>query len=88
MLTLKMTDYVNCASISTLLTDIDCKLTELAKILYNNTIFAISRPIDITVYIDLLNYKRILTYKLYNSEYIETYTVDMIAGKVKLLKYK
>ena len=88
MLTAKITDNENCASIATLLEDIDCKLTELAKKLYNNTIFVLNNHINYDVYLDLLTYKRILTYRLYNSDYALPYTDEMIASKVKLLKFK
>lgn len=81
-------DCVNCSTISALLTDIDCKLTELGKVLYNNTIFALNQPLQASVFTDLLNYKRILTYRLCNDEYALPYTLEQIASKVKLLKFK
>jgi hypothetical protein len=37
---------------------------------------------------DLLNYKRILTFKLVNPDYAKDFTVEMIASKVKILKFK
>jgi len=88
MITVRLVDCVECSSISSLLEDIDCKLTELAKDLYNNTIFALNRPIQHTVFWDLLNYKRILTYRICNPDYALPYTTEMIASKVKILKFK
>jgi hypothetical protein len=97
MLTVRLVDCIECSSLSSLLEDIDCKLTELAKILYNNTIFALNRPIQDSVFIDLLNYKRILTARVCNSDYalytgctncVATYTTEMIASKIKILKFK
>lgn len=88
MLTIKMNDCEDCTSITILLEDIDCKLKELANILYNNTIFALNRKVDETVYLDLLNYKRILTYRTCNSDYALPFTTEMIASKVKLLKFR
>ena len=88
MLTPRLTNCIECASIPALLEDIECKLRELANSLYNNTVFSLNQPIQGTVILDLLNYKRILTYRLCNPEYAGHYTLDMIASRVKLLKYK
>lgn len=88
MLSPKLTDCVSCASIPALLSDIDCKLLELANNLYNNTIFSLNRQVQGAVILDLLNYKRILTYKWCNPDYTCHFTVSMIASRVKLLIYK
>lgn len=88
MLTPRLTNCIDCTSISALLSDIDCKLLELAKDLYNNTIFSLNRSIPGAAILDLLNYKRILTYKACNSDYAKYYTVDMIASRIKLLIHK
>jgi hypothetical protein len=71
-----------------LLEDIECKIKELAGNLYNNTIYSLNQPVNGVVFLDLLNYKRILTYKFCNPEYAHPFTVQMIASRVKLLKYK
>lgn len=71
-----------------LLSDIDCKLNSLANNLYNNTVFSLNHPVPGTAIVDLLNYKRILTFKLCNPDYARNYSVDMIASRVKLLKFK
>ena len=88
MLQPSLTNCVDCSTIPVLLDDIDCKLTELARVLYNNTIYSLNQPVKGGVFLDLLNYKRILTYKFCNPEYASPYTVEMIASRVKLLKYK
>jgi hypothetical protein len=96
MLTLRLTNCVENSAIPVLLQDIDCKLFELSKILYNNTIFSLNQPIQDVVFLDLLYYKRILTNRLCNTEYAlysscedcPTYTTDMIASRIKLLKFK
>ena len=88
MLNPRLNNCVDCTTIPNLLIDIDCKLTELAKNLYNNTVYILNWQMPDTVFSDLLNYKRILTYKLCNEDYACEYTVKMIASKVKLLKYK
>lgn len=88
MLSPRLTNCIECSSISALLTDIDCKLFELSNNLYNNVVFILNRPIPGVAINDLLNYKRILTYKLCNEDYARAYTVEMIASRVKLLKFK
>lgn len=88
MLTPRLTGCIECSDIPNLLTDIDCKLSEMANSLYNNTVFALNRPIEGTVMSDLLNYQRILTYKFCNPDYASQYSVNQIASRVKLLKFK
>lgn len=88
MLTYRLTNCVECTTIPALLTDIDCKLTEMAKNLYSNIIFALNNPIPSTVILDLLNYKRILQCKTCNPEWASCYTVEQIASKVKVLIHK
>lgn len=88
MLQPKLTNCVECATIPSLLSQIDCKLKELAQNLYNNIVFALNRDVPATAISDLLNYKRILTYKLCNADYASCYSVEEIAGKVKILIFK
>lgn len=88
MLSPRLTNCVECSSISALLSDINCKLTEMANKEYNNIVYILNQPIQGVAISDLLNYKRILTYKLCNPDYAKHYTVEMIASRVKLLKYK
>ena len=88
MITPRLNNCVNCTTIPSLLSDIDCKLTELAKNEYNNIVFALNRIIDSEAMLDLLNYKRILQYKYCNSDYADGFTVGNIASKVKILIFK
>ena len=88
MLTPKLNNCIDCTSIPALLSDIDCKLTEMAKSQYNNIVFALNKQINDVAISDLLNYKRILTYKYCNSEYTDGFTVQNIASKIKLLIHK
>ncbi len=69
MLTYRLTNCVDCTTAPVLITDIDCKLTDMAKKLYNDIIFALNRPISQTVMLDLLHYKRILQCKICNPDY-------------------
>ncbi len=88
MLSPRLTNCAECSSIAALLSDIDCKLVELSNNLYNNTVFILNKSVPTEAINDLLNYKRILTYKLCNEDYAKNYTVQMIASRVKLLKFK
>lgn len=88
MINPRLTNCPECSDIPSLLEDIECKITEVAKNLYNNTVFALNMPIAFDVMIDLLNYRRILQYKYCNPDYAGAYSINMIASKVKLLIYK
>lgn len=88
MLTPRLTNCPQCANIPSLLADIECKLFQLSKNLYNNIVFILNKDVNREAIFDLLQYKRILTYKICNPDYAGEYSVNMIASKIKLLKYK
>ena len=89
MLSPRLSNCVECSdTIPVLLQNIDCKIASMAKDLYNNTVFALNLSINGEVMYDLLNYKRILTYKYCNIDYARHYTVNMIASRIKLLIHK
>lgn len=88
MLNPRLTECPQCSDILSLMEDIDCKITEVAKNMYNNVVFGLNMPVPMEVMGDLLNYKRILRYKFCNPNYAQAYSVNMIASKVKLLKFK
>lgn len=88
MLSPRLTNCPECANIPDLVSEIDCKLAEMANSLYNNVVFILNRPFPATTMNDLLNYRRILLYKYCNPNYAREYTVNMIASKVKILKFK
>lgn len=88
MINPKITNCEECASILPLIADINCKIFELSMKLYNNIVFSLNLHIEYMAILDLLNYKRILEYKYVNPDYACEYSVNMIASKVKLLKYK
>ena len=88
MLNPRLTNCVDCNTIPSLLKEIDCKLTELAKNEYNNIVFILNRKIDGDVISSLLNYKRILTYKFCNIDYASCYSVTDIASRINVLIYK
>ena len=88
MLNPKITDCKECADILPLIEEINCRIFKLSLSAYNNIVFALNLPINYTAALDLLNYKRILMYKLVNPDYAGEFSVNMIASKVKLLIYK
>lgn len=88
MLTPRLTNCPQCADIPFLISEIDCKLSELSNNLYNNMVYLLNKSIDKEAVFDLLQYKRILMYKICNPDYAGKYSVNMIASKIKLLKYK
>lgn len=88
MLIPKLTNCEECSTIPVLLSNIDCKLTELAKNQYSNIVFSLNRKLPNDAILDLLNYKRILTYKFFNEDYACRYSVEKIASKIKILIHK
>ena len=48
MLYSKLSDCIYCNDISTLINDIDCKIVEVSKSLYNNTIYMLNKNVDLT----------------------------------------
>ena len=88
MLSPRLTNCIDCASISALLIDINDRLTVLANSQYNNIVYSLNYYIPGEVIGDLLNYKQILTYKLCNPNYCAPFTVQMIASRVKVLIHK
>jgi len=87
MLYPKPSDCVGCNT-HELLSDIDCKLKELGEDLYNNVSFSLNKKVPFEAILDLLNYKRILTYRLCNACYADCFSTQQIASRVKILKYK
>lgn len=85
MLQPRLTTCSECTDISTILCKIDCKLAELGRTLYANVVYMINNSVSSSELIDLLTYKRILTFKQTNSDYCVDYTVEMIASKVARL---
>lgn len=88
MLSPRLTNCPQCADIQSLIAEIDCRLAELANDLYNNLVYMLNQPFPAQSMMDLLNYKRILTYKLNNPDYACEFSVNMIASKVKILKFR
>lgn len=88
MLSPRLNNCIDCATIPVLLSDIDTKLAELAQVEYNNIVYSTNYPIPAWAIGDLLNYKRILEYKSCNIEYAQPFTIKQIASRVKVLIHK
>ena len=88
MLTPRLTNCAACTDIPSLIADIDCKLSEMSVSLYNNIVFMLNKPVNNEVMLDLLFYRKILLYKYCNPNYAGHFSVNMIASKIKLLKFK
>ena len=88
MLYPRLTNCTNCSDISSLIAEIDCKIAKLAGNIYNNITLMFNQPIPAEAFVDLLTYRRILERKIMNPSYAGSYTVNDIASRVKILKYK
>ena len=88
MLSPRLTNCTNCADITSLIAEIDCKLADISVAMYNNIIYMLNKKVAYDVLSDLLMYKRILMYKICNPNYAGNYSVNMIASKIKILKFK
>ena len=82
MLTPRLTNCQDCHKIPDLLRKIDCKIAELANSAYNNVVFMLGDCVPATAIVQLLAYKRILTFKYCNPHYGGSLSVNDIAGKV------
>ena len=82
MLSPRLTNCPECANIPSLLKKIDCKLAELGNNLYNNISYMLNKPIEAGNIIQLIAYRRILSYKYCNPNYVHEYSVQMIASRV------
>lgn len=91
MLSPRLTDCIDYASIPATLLQIDEKLAYWATRQYNNIIFSMNNYIPGDVIEDLLHYKQILTYRLCNPEYAMVCglpTTPQVVSRVKVLIHK
>lgn len=82
MLNPKTNNCGECTDIENVLRNIDCKLSEFSKTLHNNLTLMLNKPFPSEGMMDLLHYKRILTYKYNNTEYAKDYSLEQIFNKV------
>lgn len=88
MLQPRLTTCSECTDIPTLIEKIDCKLATLGSAMYGNLVFMLNNSIPASTIIDLLHYKRILTFKQVNTDYCEDYSIDDIASRINTLIYR
>lgn len=88
MLNPRLTNCTECADITSLIQEIDCKVSELSVALYNNLVFMLNKNIEPDIITDLMIYRRILMYKVCNPNYAGHFTVNMIASRIKILKFR
>ena len=78
----RLTNCPECTNIPSLLKKINFKLAELGNNLYNNISYMLNKPIPAGDILQLIAYRRILTHKYYNPNYVHEYSVRMIAFRV------
>ena len=83
MIVPRITCCKECPDIVPLIKEIDCRLSKLSISAYNNIAYSLGTPVNQTEANSLLFYKRILQYKFVNPNYASTYSVEMIASKIK-----
>ena len=88
MLNPRLTNCPECADIPSLIQEIDCKVSELSGALYNNLVFMLNKNIEPDIINDLMIYRRILSYKVCNPNYAGQFSVNMIASRIKILKFR
>jgi len=82
MLSPRLTNCPECANIPSLLKKIDCKLAELGNNLFNNISYMLNKPVPADDILQLIGYRRILTHKYCNPNYVHEYSVAMIGSRV------
>lgn len=82
MLNPKTTDCVECIKVENVLQKTDCKISELSNTLYNNITLMLNKSFPSEEMMDLLHYKRILTYKYNNAAYATDYSLEQIFNKI------
>jgi len=85
MLLPRLNNCINCTDIPNLLKSIDCKLAEYANGLYNNITYMLNQSVPAGAMIRLITYKRILTYKQCNHDYMCDVSIERIISRVNVL---
>ena len=85
MLSVKLTNCRDCAVVSKLLDSINCQLAKMANNLYLNMSFMLDKPVEGCKMSTLLHYKRILTYRSCNPDWVDDVTNTAIASRVNFM---
>lgn len=81
----RLTKCKDCTTISFLLEKIDRKIFFYSKKMYNNITFMLDKYVDGQSLSDLLHYRRILTYRLHNENYVCNFCLNDILSRVNEL---
>lgn len=85
MWTPRLVNCDSCGKIPNLLAAIDCKIALEARKMYENITLLLNNKIDECLIKDLLQYKRILTFKYYNTDYAKDIPLSTIINRVRIL---
>lgn len=85
MFNVRITDCVECGSIQKMIKAIDCQLSAMADNLFTNLIYMLDRPVNAITMSTLLHYKRILTYRETNPEYMEEMCFENVTSRINSL---
>jgi hypothetical protein len=85
MLSIRLANCRECSAIPGLLDAINCQMAKMANNLYLNIAYMLDKPVEACKMSALLHYKRILTYRMTNEEWAESYELEDIASRVRFL---
>jgi hypothetical protein len=85
MLSLKINNCRECSQIHLLIDKINCQLAKMAKNLSLNISFMLDKPVEGCKMSTLIHYKRILTYKSCNPDWVSNFSIKEIASRVSSL---
>ena len=88
MLTPRLTDCGECSDILDMLGFIECRLATLSGDMYNSVTLMLNNSPSPDTLFRLLCYKRILQCRYMNPNYAGSFSVNQIADKVKILKFR
>jgi hypothetical protein len=84
MLNIKITTCTSCTNLSDLLSEVDNKLLYYGRNHWNNISLMLELDYNKAAINKLLNYKRILTKRLYNPNYACSVELNQIISQVKI----
>lgn len=85
MLSLRINNCRECSQIHLLINKINCQLAKMAKNLSLNISFMLDKPVEGCKMSALIHYKRILTYKACNPDWVSEFSIKEIASRISSL---